>query len=166
MAVREQKEKVIFRKRQKEDFYRAVREIAHHPAVLEMKKYPQHGRTSCYSHCLRVAYYNYRICRLLGLDARSAARAGMLHDLFLYDWHQYARRTGKHFHGLTHPAEALKNARRYFRLNPLEQEMIVKHMWPLTLFPPMRREAWIICLTDKYCSTCETMAGIKARLLG
>ena len=157
--------KADLQQHRKGEFYHAIREVAHHPVVLEMKKYTQHGSTSCYSHCLHVAYYNYCICRFFGLDARSAARAGMLHDLFLYDWHLYAKRTGKHFHGLTHPAEALKNARRHFFLNKLEQEMITKHMWPLTLVPPFSPEALIICLTDKYCGFCETVEGIKERFL-
>ena len=84
-----------------EEFYECIKDLASHPIVQEMKNYIQHGTTTCYQHCLSVAYYNYKICRRLGLDARSAARAGMLHDLFLYDWHDHAKKTGNHFHGLT-----------------------------------------------------------------
>ena len=83
-----------------------------------MKKYIQHGTTTCYQHCLNVAYYNFRLCRFLGLDARRAARAGMLHDLFLYDWHGHAAKTGDHFHGLRLPRRAVENARRYVDLTP------------------------------------------------
>ena len=74
------------RERTKEnlEFYECIRDIVSHPAVLEMKKYYQHCDTDCYEHCLDVAYNNYKICKKLGLDARSAARGGMLHDLFLY----------------------------------------------------------------------------------
>ncbi|MGI6069586.1 MAG: phosphohydrolase [Blautia sp.] len=138
-----------------DEFYSYIRDIVHHPVVLQMKKYPHHGKTSCYQHCLNVSYYNYRICKFLGWDARSAARAGMLHDLFLYDWHTHAGETGNHFHGLTHPWDALQNARKYFPINDLEREMILKHMWPLTVVPPGRKEAFIICITDKYCGSCE-----------
>ena len=81
----------------------------------------------------------------------------MLHDLFLYDWHDHAKKTGNHFHGLTHPRESLKNARKHFVLTSLEEEMIKKHMWPLTPVPPVRAESFVICITDKYCSTCETV---------
>ena len=72
------------RERTKEnlEFYECIRDIVSHPAVLEMKKYYQHCDTDCYEHCLDVAYNNYKICKKLGLDARSAARGGMLHDLF------------------------------------------------------------------------------------
>ena len=69
-----------------EQFYECIKDIATHPVVLRMKLYPHHGVTNCYQHCLHVSYYNYIWCKALGLDARSAARAGMLHDLFLYDW--------------------------------------------------------------------------------
>lgn len=138
-----------------EEFYRYIKDLVHHPIVLQMKKYPHHCGTSCYQHCLNVAYYNYRICRHFGLDARSAARAGMLHDLFLYDWHDHRKKTGDPVHAMTHPHTALRNAKKYFRLNELEQEMIVKHMFPVTPIPPTHWETWIITLTDKYCGTRE-----------
>ena len=92
----------------------------------------------------------YEICRILGLNAKAAARGGILHDLFLYDWHTHAKRTGEHFHGLTHPKVALLNASRYFDLTPLEKDIIRKHMWPLTLMPPRYPESFLITLTDKY----------------
>ena len=83
------------RERTKEnlEFYECIRDIVSHPAVLEMKKYYQHCDTDCYEHCLDVAYNNYKICKKLGLDARSAARGGMLHDLFLYDWREHSKKT-------------------------------------------------------------------------
>ena len=92
------------------EFYRTIQDVAEHPVVLRMKKYPHHGDTSCYKHCMRVAYFNYIICKKLHLDAKSAARAGMLHDLFLYDWHTHARETGERLHGFTHAEKAYKNA--------------------------------------------------------
>ena len=41
------------------EFYRTIQDVAEHPVVLRMKKYPHHGDTSCYKHCMRVAYFNY-----------------------------------------------------------------------------------------------------------
>lgn len=147
------------RKRQvwKNEFYREVKDIARHPVVLRMKLYPHHGSTNCYQHCMNVAYYNYQWCRFLKLDARSAARGGMLHDLFLYDWHTHAAKTGDRFHGITHPEKAYQNARKFFDLNPIEIDIIQNHMWPVTLFGvPRTKEGWITTLTDKYCGACET----------
>ena len=92
-----------------------------------------------------------------GLDeARAAARAGLLHDLFLYDWHFHAKETGNYFHGLTHPRRALENAQRLFSLTDREKNIILRHMWPLTVTPPKYREAYVIVMFDKYCSLMET----------
>lgn len=137
------------------EFYGSVQDILFHPAVLEMKRYQQHCQTSCYQHCLSVAYYNFCICKFFDLDAVSAARGGMLHDLFLYDWHHHSKRTGDHFHAMTHPWTAYHNANKFFDINPIEKEVITKHMWPVTFIPPRYLETYVICLTDKYCGTLE-----------
>lgn len=147
----------------KQDFYRDVMKIARHSVVRQMKKYPHHGNTSCYKHCFRVAYFSYFLCVLAGLRAEEALRAGMLHDLFLYDWHTHAEETGIRFHGLKHPRLALKNAENYFEISDLERDIIVKHMWPLTIIPPRYPEAYIVCLVDKYCCICETLGRFKRK---
>lgn len=152
--VRVQKAKK-FKENINQEFYDCVKDILHHPVVQEMKKFSHHCDTDCYQHCLNVSYYNYQICKALGLDARAAARAGMLHDLFLYDWKVRAKETGEHFHGLTHPRVALKKAEQYFELSKMEKDIILKHMWPLTVIPPRYMESHITCLTDKYCGMCE-----------
>ena len=141
----------------KDEFYNCISDIARHPAVLRMKLYPHHGSTNCYQHCMNVAYYNYQWCRFFRLDARSAARAGMMHDLFLYDWHTHAAKTGDRFHGLTHPAVAYRNAQKFFELNEIEKDIILNHMWPVTFFRlPRTKEGLITTFTDKYCGACET----------
>lgn len=157
--IRKHKEAFLLRKRKwEEEFWECIEDLAKHPVVLRMKLYPHHGTTNCYQHCLHVAYYNYVWCRFLHLDARSAARGGMLHDLFLYDWHTHAKETGKRFHGLTHPKTALSHACRLFDLNSIEKDVIWAHMWPVTLFSiPHTKEGWITTLTDKYCGTFESM---------
>lgn len=141
----------------RKDFYSCIRDIAEHPVVLRMKLYPHHGNSNCYQHCLNVAFYNYCWCRFFHLDAKAAARGGMLHDLFLYDWHTHSERTGDKFHGLTHPKAAYKNASKFFNLGKVEKDIILTHMWPLTFFRfPRTKEGWITVLTDKYCGTLET----------
>ena len=141
----------------KSEFYECVKDIIEDPVVLRMKLYPHHGNSSCYKHCINVGYYNYRICKILHLDARSAARAGMLHDMFLYDWHEHKKETGDHFHGMTHPKEALRNASKFFELNKIERDIILTHMWPVTFLTfPRTKEGWITTITDKYCGSCET----------
>lgn len=84
-------------------------------------------------------------------------RGGLLHDLFLYDWHDHFKETGSRFHGFTHPKSAFKNADQFFHLNKVEKDIILKHMWPLTIIPPKYKESVVVCMMDKYCSTMETV---------
>lgn len=69
-----------------------------------------------------------------------------------------SRRCHTCFHGFTHPKTALRNAERDFDLSERECDIISKHMFPLTLVPPMHRESWIVSMADKYCALRETFA--------
>lgn len=69
-----------------QEFDDIIRNIIENQKVQEMKKYKQHYETSTFDHCYMVSYYCYKVCKKLKLDYKSAARAGMLHDFFLYDW--------------------------------------------------------------------------------
>ncbi len=133
-----------------------VGDILENPVVRSMENYLQHGDTTCLCHSINVSYLSYLYCAAHGWNARAAARGGLLHDLFLYDWHFHAKRTGDHFHGYTHPRRALENASRLFRLTDREREIILRHMWPLTVVPPRCREAYVVLMFDKYCSLMET----------
>ena len=138
-------------------YMECVADILDHPVFQSMDQYIQHGTTTCKTHCIQVSYLGYKFCKRFGGNWRSAARAGLLHDLFLYDWHTHAKRTGDHFHGMTHPKRALMNAEKFFDLNSIERDIIINHMWPVTLFSvPRTKEGWITTLADKYCGSFET----------
>lgn len=122
--------------------------------VNSMSKFTQHGKISCLEHCKDVSYYSYVICRKLGLDYKSAARGGLLHDYFLYDWHQDSP---YRLHGLRHPKTALRNANKDFELNIIEKNIIKRHMWPLTLLPPRYAESFVVSFVDKYCTIKEVL---------
>ena len=139
------------------DYCRAVAELWAHQRVQSMSRFPQHGDTSCLLHCLRVSYLSYRYCKARRLNAWAAARGGLLHDLFLYDWHTYRCRKGESLHGFSHPRKALTNAREIFRLTPVEEDIILHHMWPLTWPWPSSPEARVVMLFDKYVSLLETL---------
>ena len=86
----------------------------------------------------------------------------LLHDYFLYDWHD--KYSHEKLHGFHHPHVALENASREYQLTPRERDIIRKHMWPLTLFHiPRCREAWVVTTADKYCSLKETLLERKGR---
>ncbi len=149
-----------------EEFYSFVKDLLNNETVLEMKNFRHHYSTTCYQHCLNVAYYNYLICRKLGLDSKKAARAGILHDLYLYDWRDVPRKKGEMPHGMRHPRIALEIAKQNFDLSKREQDIIVKHMWPLTLRLPRYAESYVIVVTDKYAAVLEIGAHVKGKLKG
>ena len=135
-----------------------VRDILANKEVQSMSGFIQHGSTTCLEHSINVSYLTYLYCKEHGMDARAAARAGLLHDLFLYDWHQhYVRRKGEALHGFSHPRRALENAQKAFSLTAKEKNMILRHMWPLTVIPPKYKEGFVLLWYDKYCSMNETM---------
>lgn len=140
-------------------FNEIIYNIKINSTVLQMKNFRQHYNTSCYEHCLYVSYYTYLICKKFHLDYKSAARAAMLHDLFLYDWRKKENRKG--FHAFTHPRCALNNATKLFELNDIEKDMILKHMWPVTFALPKYKESYIITLTDKFSAIIETLDGLE-----
>ncbi len=147
-----------------EEFYNCIKELIENDVVLSMEQFIQHGKTSCLNHCLNVSYKSYKLAKKLNLDYYSVARAALLHDLFLYDWHH--RRKPKRFqdfHGLNHPRIALQNATKNFTLSPKEKDIILKHMWPLTLRQiPKYKETVLVSVVDKYVSTKETIFQHKA----
>lgn len=137
------------------EFEQIIEDIINNQTVQKMKNYNQHYDTSCYEHCRNVAYISYKICKKLKLDYKSAARAGMLHDLFLYDWRK--RQDGrKGLHAFTHPKTAVQNAKKIFELNEKEEDIILKHMWPLTVKLPKYSESYVITIADKYSAICES----------
>ena len=138
-----------------DEFYKIVYDIINNDVVLEMKKYRQHSNVDCFMHCLNVSYTCYKVAKKLGLDYVAIARAGMLHDLFLYDWHD-EKGDRKGFHAFTHGRCACHNAMKLFDLNKKEQDMIKKHMWPVTPIPPKSVEGFILTFVDKYCAMKET----------
>lgn len=123
------------------------------PTVRAMQEIPQHVKgVSCYDHCLFVAYVGFTLCRACGLDYRAAARAGLLHDLYLQHWEETD--VGRLRRLTLHPRLALDHARA-FGLSPMEEDIIGKHMWPLTVALPRYREAYLVGLADKLCAVLE-----------
>lgn len=119
------------------------------------RRYIQHGNVSVFEHCLNVTHLSLCIAHVVPfkVDERSLVRGALLHDYFLYDWHIYD--SSHKLHGFTHPKAALENASRDFILSQIERDIIIKHMFPLTINPPRYRETIIVSLADKICAILE-----------
>ena len=137
-----------------------VKELAHDVlnlrTVIKLLQYKHHKNTNVFKHSLAVAVLSVKYANLLEkihikVDKKSLVRGALLHDYFLYDWHLPHHK----LHGFTHPKIAYLNAIRDFHVNKIEANIIKRHMFPLTLIPPTRRESFIVCIADKVCAIKE-----------
>jgi len=136
-------------------FIRVASPILQTEKMDQTRNHIQHGRVSCYSHCVAVSYYSLKYANRLGIrcNRESLVRGALLHDYFLYDWHEKHEPHG--LHGFTHPGTALANALSDYDLDRIEKNIIARHMFPLTLVPPRYRESLLVCMVDKVCSFAE-----------
>lgn len=139
------------------------KDVLRSPGMQKEKTFLQHGTVSVYAHSLAVTRTCVRMDLALHLhaDLRTLIRGALLHDYFLYDWHDPD--PSHRWHGFIHPRISLRNARRDFTLNAKEENMIRSHMFPMVLPIPRCRESVILCLADKYCALKETLFCRKHR---
>ncbi|MBQ2836430.1 MAG: HDIG domain-containing protein [Clostridia bacterium] len=135
------------------EFGNIIKDILANETVQNLRCFKHHYGSNRYEHCLSVAYNSYKICKFLGLDHVSAARAGVLHDLFLYDCENPQTRPQNHI--TNHPKIALENAEKLFILNDIEKDIILRHMWPVTFSSPRYLETLVVTFVDKYCAIKE-----------
>ena len=140
----------------KNQYLNYVSDLMQDTAVQSMRLLPQHrAGVSCYHHSVLVSYASWRVCDWLGLDARAAARGGLLHDFYLYNWRDAASHPGIR-HGSQHPEVALRNARARFSLTWREEDIILSHMFPYTPTKVYRcLESAVVSTMDKLCAAAE-----------
>ena len=134
----------------------AARQLAQAGRLDLTREFIQHGDVTVYTHVTSVARASLSFAERLGrvgvsVDRASLLRGALLHDYFLYDWHNPDPSHRLFF--------ALARAEEDFELTPRERNIIVRHMFPLVPVPPTCREAWIVCLADKWCALRETVNG-------
>ena len=130
----------------------------------QLKAFKQHGSSNCYDHSIAVAKASLYLSLLLPFRFKDEqlVRGALLHDYFLYDWHV---NKPEKLHGFSHPHTACANAKRDFAdLTPLEENIIKRHMFPLTPVPPRYRESFLVTLADKYCATKEVFVALREKL--
>ncbi len=125
-------------------YYACIGDLLTHDTVCAMQDIPHHFFVTCYEHSVFVSYVAFRIARRLGADYREAARAGLLHDLYLYDPRDRSRYQGNQC--FAHPKAALKNAAELCGdLSPAEENSILTYSGPS---PPIcRNTRWPILST-------------------
>lgn len=138
------------------EYHEYISEITGNEEFQRLKEFDHHD-ASIFHHAVKVSYISYVICRVLKIDRRAAARGGLLHDFFLYDWRDRKRNNhpGEKRHAAAHPHIALSNAEKHFDLSDKEKDIIVKHMWPATIPIPRYRESYVILLVDKIVAAYE-----------
>lgn len=118
------------------------RDVLESRDMQALRTFHQHGVISRYEHCLSVCYI------------------ALLHDFFMYDWHDPGNL--RLLHGFTHAKEALSNARKQFELNEVECDVIQKHMFPLNIALPKYWETVLVSAADKISAVLETVHSAKA----
>lgn len=145
-----------------------VRKLCDNSRFLQTAQYMQHGKTSVYEHSIAVAHTSCWIAGRLHVrvDYVSLIRGALLHDYYLYDWHD--KSNGHRLHGFSHPRKAMENACEDFELTAKEKNIILRHMFPLAPIPPYYLESWIVCAADKLCAIKETfrMTDLRHKKIG
>lgn len=135
-------------------------DILSHEHMQIEKRALQHGSVTTFEHSVLVACMSVRIADRLRLwkhvNLRALVRAALLHDYFLYDWHEYDGGTHR-LHGFRHPYTAERNARADFELDDIVSNSIRTHMFPLTPIPPKYLEGAIVNIADTVCAIKETL---------
>jgi uncharacterized protein len=143
------------------EYFDIVGDIINNEEFQKLKFFKHHD-SSIYDHALAVSYLAYKYCKKNNLDYVSAARGGLLHDFFLYDWRNGKMDNGEKvtLHAFKHPSIALSNAKKHFAVTEIEADIIVNHMWPLTFVIPRYKESYIVNFIDKYSASKEMFASI------
>lgn len=144
------------------EYKACVEDLLAHDMVQKMDNHVQHCDTSRLQHSINVSYYSFLICYRMGWDYRSAARAGLLHDLFFYDWR--TKKAIRSNHAAWHPRVAYDNAKKITELNKVETDAILKHKWPCTPVPPRYVESYVLTFVDKISAIFEVAEKKSAKV--
>ncbi len=136
-------------------YFDIVYPILNHEEFIKRKNWRHHGDTSLYDHCLKVSMLAYQFSLKFNMDSRSVAIGGLLHDFYYQPWMEnIEKKPLLKKHGFVHAKEARDNAYNYFEdyMNPIIDNIILRHMFPLNKVPPKYKEAWLVSFVDKIVS--------------
>lgn len=147
-----------------QEFYDLICDIVRSEEFRQMKRYRHHIKSNARDHSIKVAYlcYRYHKKHSPDIDLGEFVRGALLHDYYLYDWHDHTPDT--RYHGFAHPRRALNNAlRRYPDLTDAQKDMILHHMFPLTPVPPRTRQGWLLWFYDKVAAVSDYTRGRRKK---
>ena len=134
------------------EFLEIIQPILEVEEFNNTKNRKHHGITR-FDHSMNVAYITYIVSKNMNLNYKEATFAALLHDFFN---NEVANENG-YKRLIDHPKVALKNAEKYFKLSDMQKDIILKHMFPVTIKPPKYKESLLVSLIDKYSSVNERM---------
>lgn len=145
----------MMKKRDYDEWYAIVAPIITSEEYLKRKNFRHHGDHTVYEHSIKVSKASFRLAKMFHGDYRSAAIAGVLHDLYSTPWQEVTEKQPFFKqHGFIHARVALENSRKYYPqyLNKKVENAIVRHMFPLNIVPPRYGTGWFITVADKCAS--------------
>lgn len=142
-----------------QEFLDIIEPITANLEFQKLKNIAHHGLTR-YDHCVRVAYGAYLISKSLHLNYVEVTEAAILHDFFTDE----VKECGFLKRLQNHPRFALENAKKYYPLSPMQEDIILTHMFPVTFTPPKYLESWIVDLVDDGVAVYEKVRSTKKEL--
>lgn len=138
------------------EFFDIISPILDNKEFNKTQDIVHHGITR-YDHCMRVAYFSYKITKAMRLDYKETTRAALLHDFFTDEVDE----DNKVSKLRRHPNHAVENAKKYFDLSEKEEDIIKTHMFPVTFTPPKFLESWIVDLVDDIAAIYEKYYSVR-----
>jgi uncharacterized protein len=126
------------------EFNNIIKDIVANEEFMKLQGEVHHSTTR-FNHSLRVAYEVYNKLKDNNQNYVDATRAALLHDFFFDDDLSSSQSDRLN----NHPLIALENAKKYFDINELQENIILSHMYPLSYCLPRFKESWIVSLMDK-----------------
>lgn len=144
-------------------FLKIAGPIINNKEFQQMKNIKHHDE-SVYEHVVDVAFKAYQITYNNNLDWESTIRGALLHDFYLYKFDKTLRirlPIDAFLHTVWHPVAALENANKHFKLNKIEKDIIISHMFPVRI--PKYKESWIVSMIDKYLAVYEYYQNLRKK---
>ena len=115
--------------------------------MFKKLNYEWHHGITRYEHSIRVAKNTLKVCKLFKLkNYKDITRAALLHDFYV---DSQMKNLDAYQKLSVHPGLALTNAKKYYKLNKVQEDIIKNHMFPMTKTFPKTKEGVIVSLTDK-----------------